>query len=86
MKPDKTQIKLKALDETLLRRKSKYIKPQKLYYMAQSEKQEQKHKTYTEKELKKALDEQKEAIKQRIKQHNSDSLHKQLVLNDIEQV
>ena len=54
--------------------------------MAQSEKQEQKHKTYTEKELKKALDEQKEAIKQRIKQHNSDSLHKQLVLNDIEQV
>ena len=86
MKPDLTQIRLKARDETLLKRKSKNVKPQKLYYMPQSEKQEQKQKTYSEKELKKALDEQKEAIKQRIKQHNSDSLHKQLVLNDIEQV
>ncbi|MBS3777224.1 MAG: hypothetical protein KGY70_18660 [Bacteroidales bacterium] len=86
MKPDLTQIKIKALDETLLKRKPVNIKPQKLYYMAQSEKQEQKQKTYTEKELKKALNDQKEAIKQRIKQHNSDSLHKQLVLNDIEQV
>lgn len=46
--------------------------------------QEKKAKTYTEKELKKALSEQKEAIKQKIKEHHSDSLHKQLVLNEID--
>ncbi len=54
--------------------------------MGQELKSEQKQKTYTEKELKKALNDQKEAIKQSIKQHNSDSLHKSVVLSDIEQV
>lgn len=48
--------------------------------------EEQKQKTYTEKELKKALKDQKEAIKQRIKQHNADSLHKPVILNDIDQI
>jgi len=51
--------------------------------MAQIEKKE---KTYTDKELKKALKEQKDAIKQRIKQHSTNSLDKSLVLKDIEQV
>ena len=48
--------------------------------------QEEKPKTYTEKELKKALKDQKEAIKQRIKLHNTDSLHKSVVLKDIESI
>ncbi len=47
---------------------------------------EKKEKTYTAKELKKALDEQKEAIKKAIRQHNSDSLHKSIVIKDIDQV
>ncbi len=47
--------------------------------------QEEKQKTYTEKELKKALKDQKETIKQRIKQHNADSLHRSVILSDIEQ-
>ena len=51
--------------------------------MAQTEKKE---KNYTDKELKKALKEQKDAIKQRIKLRNSDSLHKELVLREIDSV
>ena len=48
--------------------------------------QEEKPKTYTEKELKKALKDQKEAIKQRIKLRNADSLQKELVLREIDSV
>jgi len=70
MKPDTTQIKVKALDECLIKNKQTG-KPVKLFYMAQKTEQTgQKAKTYSEKEVKELLKKQKELDKLAIDAEN----------------